>query len=962
MTRASLPIPEPDPIPAPPPVQEPAPAPPPMPVAAPQPPPRRSEPVPVSPAPAGVRKPPGKPRRNIQHDDPPPPPRKKRSWLGLLARAALVLGVVGVAAAGGGYLWIEATYTKELPSIDALRAYEPATVTTVHAADGTLLGELYEERRYVLPFEKIPKHVQDAFVAAEDANFWNHDGIDYMGIARAMGRNLRAGRVSQGGSSITQQVAKNFLLTSDRTIDRKIKEAFLSWRIEEAYGKEHILYLYLNEIFLGSQAYGVEAASRTFFGKNVADITLAEAAILAGLPPRPSKWNPHHSIDAALERQSYVLGQMVEKGLISQADADAAKAQDIVVVPRGNTFREQAPHFTEYARRYLVDKYGEERVLKEGLQVTTTCDLEQQRIAQAAVTDGVYRVDQRMGFRRDAIEHLDSEAEWQARLQAYETKLREQWAYDQDPAGRVAVPAQSILEPGREYEGVITEVDKKWARVRVGSHEGILPLAWGKWLFVPDYERSWKYRKADDLLREVDSDGDGEKDGAILRVGDVIRVKVEALSTQAEDVVKDFKGTPGADASLVAIRPWQTPSVEAALLSIELDGAVRAMVGGADFSRSQFNRTNQALRQVGSTFKPIVYAAAIGSERITTATVLPDAPLALGTTGEDNEVWKPGNYGGDYLGNITVRKGLALSRNTITVRLVDQADPGLRTGVVYEFARKLGIGGTPLHLLPDGHVATPDNDHLCPWIPESSTTRSCMLRYPAKREDDDFAAHKARIKAGEEFFCQDCNLSMALGSASLTMEELARAYMVFANQGEFIQPHYILEVRDRDGNVLEQFEPVPPVQVIDPGVSTIATWLMQGVVDGGTAGRIRQSMRGAIAGKTGTTNDEKDAWFVGYTPEVITAVWVGFDQPAPMGPSSTGGQTALPIWIDFMEEIHPEKPATSFPQPDVEWAPVDEETGMRMDGGRSHPFLKGTIPEAATHRAGEVSLQDVTEL
>ncbi|MCB9665652.1 MAG: transglycosylase domain-containing protein [Alphaproteobacteria bacterium] len=892
-------------------------------------------PPPVPPTPHPVTDPSSTPWTDPR---PRPPPRRRR-WGRRLALAAGALLLLTPVAAFVGFRVLEAVYAGDLPSTEVLRAYRPATVTTVHAADGTLLGEIYEERRYVLPLEEIPKQVQDAFVAAEDAAFWDHDGIDYMGIVRAMGRNLKAGRVAQGGSTITQQVAKNFLLTSDRNITRKIKEAFLAWRIEEAYDKEHVLYLYLNEIFLGSQAYGVEAAARTFFGKGVAELSLAEAATIAGLPPRPSAWNPHTDLAAAKRRQGYVLDQMVAKGFVTAAEADAARAEELAVVPRGNTFREVAPHFTEYARRYLVERYGEQKVLADGLRAVTTCDLRLQAEAQGAVTDGVRTMDERLGFRRAAVEHLDGEAARSARREAHARAL--------DEAGETA------LAPGSVREGLVLEVAPRWARVALGRHEGIVPLAWSTWVYPPNTDRSWRYRSQDDLTHAVDDDGDGTPDGGILRPGDVVQVEIAAASTRDDAVAKDFKGTPGADAALLALRLRQVPEVEAALLSFErsddaaVSGAVRAMVGGADFSRSQLNRVVQSRRQVGSTFKPIVYTAALSTRKLTTASTVLDGPFIA--MGGDEEVWKPSNYSDDYMGYITLRTALAMSRNTPTVRILDAVDPGMSEDVVWGFARALGIGGLPRHLLPEGAAPSPDTDHLCPWIPQQPKVR----------------CPNATVAEDGTTLCRQCDLSIGLGSASLTMEELARAYAVLANRGRWIEPWYVDEVTDRDGNVLERHEAVEPVQVIPEDLASLAVWLLEAVATGGTGAEARRALGVHVAGKTGTTNEEKDAWFVGFTPDVVTAVWVGFDQPRSLGASSTGGRVALPIWIEYMQEALRDRTDRAFPlSSSLEWASIDEETGQRVaEGGRSYPFLEGTLPEATAYTPGQARLEDLaTEL
>jgi penicillin-binding protein 1A len=926
--------------------------------------------------------------RPARQDDPPtdPSPRapratpvteggsmKKRSWLGCLGGFGTmgcggmvgtgVAGLVaGLAVLGGGYWY----FSKDLPTIEALRDYQPATVTMVYDKDGELLGEIYEERRYVRPLSDFPDHVKNAFVAAEDATFFEHGGVNYLGILRAIGRSAAAGESARGTSTITQQVAKNFLLTNERSFDRKIKELLLSWRIEDTYSKEHILYLYLNEIYLGSQAYGVEAAARTYFGKNADQLTHGEAALLAGLPPRPSGYSPHKSWKLARQRQEYVVGQMVDKGYLTAAEGKAALAESIAIVGRGNTFLEQAPHFTENARRFLVERYGEDRVLHEGLQITTTCDLDLQRVGQASVTRNIFDVDQRMGFRREGIEAtLGTDAAITKARAAHETAMREAMAYQKDAAGeRLPLPEKSVLAPDQVLKAVVLEVDKKWARIGIGEHEAIIPVAYADWAYKPNPKRSWRFAEQLDLTAKYDYDDDGKPDTSILKKGDVILAKVAALSTQDAKVSKAFVGTPGAEQDLVAARLWQVPSVEGALLSMDLHtGAVLTMVGGADFTRSQLNRTVQSRRQVGSTFKPIVYAAAIESKKITAATVVADAPLAMSTA--DDFVWKPSNYGDDYLGNITLRQALAMSRNTCTVRVLESIDPGMNDDVIYEFARRLGIGGAPLNTLPEDWTATPDTDQLCPWVREERDSTICQDHFPPRTDSDTNTGHRAQLGPADKHLCRACDMSMALGSASITMEEMIRAYSAFATGGKLIEPYYVTEVKDRDDKVLFKHEPKEPAQVLDPEVAAITTWMLENVVEGGTASAAGKLGLQALAGKTGTTNDEKDAWFIGYTNDVIAAVWVGFDQPAPLGVSSTGGRTALPIWMDYMEQAAPKSKDRPFPMwGDVQSALIDEATGRRVNsGGRYYPFLADTVPESTGAGAGQLTVTDMmTEL
>jgi len=918
------------------------------------------------------------------------PPKKKKGsfvwrWtkrLGCMSVVAAVLLVLAGAGTAGGAYWY---YSQELPSVDALQQYEPHTVTEVYDRNGVLMGELYEQRRYVTPLEDIPPVVQNAFIAAEDAKFRDHGGVDYIGLVRAVINEATGGEKRQGASTITMQVTRNFLLTRDKTYERKIKEIILAQRIESVYDKDRILWLYLNELYLGSGAYGVEAAARVYFGKHANELTAAEAALVAGLAPAPSAYSPHKNWKKARTRQLYVLDRMRKNEFLTEAEFQAAKDEHITIVKEENPFLTTAPHFTEHVRRHIVDTYGFDRVYNEGLIVTTTMDLEVQQTAQNSVQQHVHEVDQRMGFRRAGLETLTSDAAIEARRAEHEQAMKQANAFEADPAGREPEPDTSILEPGRVYDGVILEVDKGWAKVGIGSHEAIIPLAWSRWVYEPNPRMSWRYRTANDLTATVRGWEEGvDKGGTLLRRGDVVLVKVEALSTTDpqlppkpqdwpewkddpltnEAVTRAFRKTPGADKAFVAARLWQEPQVEAATMSFDLHtGAVRAMVGGADFEKSEFNRATQARRQVGSTFKPIVYAAAIDTERLTAASIVPDVRGASYTT-DAGFVWKPDNYGDEYLGNITLRRALALSKNTCTIKVLESMDPGMNDDVLYTFARKLGIGGPPAHTLPEGHVAKPDNDHLCPWTRETRESTICMDRFPPKDPDISNTRHRMQMGPDEVYMCRSCDMSMGLGSASLTMEELLRAYSAFPSGGKLVEPYYIEKVEDRDGNVLEQHDQVEFPEVIRPEVAYIATWLLENVVNTGTGAQARRALKMRLGGKTGTTQDFKDTWFVGFSNDVITAAWVGYDEPQSLGVSSTGGRTALPIWIDVMRKAAPKEKDRPFkPHGNVDWAQIDEDKGTRVtSGGRRYPFIPGTAPESTGVAAGEYTVDDLTEL
>lgn len=902
--------------------------------------------------------------------------KKKRGsflcrWTKRLGCLAILLGFVGVAVAAGGLFFVHAHFSKDLPSVDALEVYRPPTVTEVYDRDGTLMGELYEQRRYVVPLQEIPQHVRDAFINAEDSSFYQHGGVDFIGLVRATLNEVFGGAKRQGASTITMQVTRNFLLTRDKTYERKIKEIILSQRIESVYDKDKILWLYLNEIYLGSGAYGVEAAARVYFGKHAKDLTVAEAALIAGLAPAPSSYSPHRAFDKARTRQLYVLDQMLQKGAIDQATYQAAKDEHIKIVREENPFLILAPHFTEHVRRHLMDRYGFDAVYKDGLRVVTTMDLPVQVVAQESVVRNVHSVDQRMGFRRAGLTTLTSEDEIKAHRDAKETEIREANRFKEDAALRVPLPDRSKLEAGEVYEGVVLEATAKWLRVGVGEHEVIVPIAWATWAYEPNPRMSWRSRRATDLTAEVRGwEEDVEPGGALIRRGDVILVKLEhpsSLKPGGEDqsaVAKAIKGSPAESKDHPIARLWQTPQVEAATMAYDVNtGAVRAMVGGADFARSEFNRATQARRQVGSTFKPIVYAAAIDTERLTSASIVPDVRGASYTT-DAGFIWKPDNYGADYLGNITLRKALAMSKNTCTIKVLESMDPGMNDDVLYTFARKLGIGGPPSYTLPEDHVPLPSNDKLCPWVQETPDSTICMDRNPPKDPDISNTRHRQLMKPDDVYMCRACDMSMGLGSASLTMEELLRAYSPFATDGRLVQPYYIERVLDRDGEVLEQHSPQEFPQVIRPEVATIANWLLQSVITSGTGYDARRELGLTLGGKTGTSQDYKDTWFVGFSPDVLTAAWVGFDEPRSLGVSSTGGRTALPIWIDVMREAAPKSKDRPFPTyGEIDWATIDEKRGTRVtSGGLRYPFIRGTVPTSSGVAAGELTVEDFTEL
>jgi len=785
-------------------------------------------------------------------------------------------------------------YSQDLPSVQALQDYRPPIVTEIYAADGRLIGEVYEKQRYVVPYSRIPDDLIHAFVAAEDAMFFEHHGIDYMGIARAMVRNVQAGEFSQGGSTITQQVARSFLLTREKTITRKLKEAILAYRIEANFSKEYILYLYLNQIFLGHGAYGVEGASRLYFDKHVEDLSLAEAAMIAGLPQAPSNYSPNNDFSSAKARQRYTLDQMAERGFITQAEADAAYDQPLNFYDKHDRNMDVGPYFVEHVRRYLVDQYGHDTAYKGGLTVYTTMDSALQLAANDAVQSGVRAVDHRVGLYEEFV-HLESGAVpaklAEIDLQRYLASL----PYDPSVEKPASVSPAMVppLRTGEASLGVVAEVKDKYVWVDVGSVRGILHHADGKWAYEPNPKRHTKYRA---IVSMRDS----------YEVGDLIQIRV----INPEET---WKKTLGTDTVHPRLGLEQEPQVEGALMSMRLeDGAILAMVGGYDYEKSEFNRTIQSKRQVGSTFKPLVYAAALDCNRhdgiahcgpkgeklsYTPSSIVVDSPIVgfKPKAGGGVEAWKPGNAGGDFLGDTTLRRGLVLSRNIVTLKI----------------AQAMGI----------------------------NYTHQYMQRFGF---DTDLEA----------------NLSMALGSAALTLEEMLRAYSVFGLLGDRQSPFYVSQVMDRDGQVLEERAAGERVEgVMDPVTAYQMVALMHAVVTSGT-GTKALVLGVPLQGKTGTTNDYKDAWFMGYNADIVTGVWVGFDDfGRGLGVGQYGGDCALPIWIDYMRAALEAYPDTAFTKPaGIEVIRVDSETGLLLEDGTGVgvPFRSGTAPTTYATAAGEV--------
>ncbi|MFP4476337.1 MAG: penicillin-binding protein 1A [Desulfatibacillaceae bacterium] len=787
---------------------------------------------------------------NVEHT----PVKGKRGFLGRLVKfmffAALLAAVLAAATAYGLYMH----FSRDLPKINSLKDYNPPTITRVYSDDGREIAEFFKERRIVVPLDQMPDMLKQAFIAAEDARFYEHEGIDLLGILRAAVKNIEAGAIVQGGSTITQQVTRSFLLSSERSYTRKAREAILAYRIEKAFTKDEILFLYLNQIYLGNGAYGVEAAAQNYFAKSCQKLTLAECAMLAGLPQAPSAYSPLHNPKKARDRQVYVLTRMVDTGVITSARAAEAMDRKIELKTRRNTYFKQAPQYTEYVRRYVEDKYGKDALYTQGLSVYTAVNIESQKQALKALETGLRDLDKRQGY-RGPLKHLPKEE-----IEAAALELAEE-------------PGSRPLAAGEIVRAVVVEVDdrEKLARVRMGKAPGILRLKDMSWASKPDPEKAYYQRKL-------------SRPGQALSMGDLILVRL--LEPVGED-----KGAGDRKTWYVALE--QEPAAQSALVCIETEtGHVKAMIGGMDFRKSQFNRAIQARRQPGSAFKPIIYAAAL-DKGYTAASVLYDTPITYWDD-EMDFVWKPRNYKKTFQGKTLLRQALEKSKNVVTIKILQD----LGVDYVIDYARKLGI---------------------------------------------------------EAEFARD--LSIALGSSGMPLLEVVAAYSVFANQGNLIEPCFVTRIEDRRGNVLEESTP-QPARVIEKSTAYIMTHLLQGVVQNGTGWRIKALDR-PVAGKTGTTNDLQDAWFVGYTPRYVTGTWVGFDDGRPLGKGETGSRAASPIWLDFMQRMLEDEPVRSFTVPEeVMFARIDARTGLlavpESEETIFECFKEGTAPEEYTPRPDSV--------
>jgi penicillin-binding protein 1A len=789
----------------------------------------------------------------------PPPPKtpKKRSLAVRILRWGLLAVALFAVLGGGGLAALFYIYGRDLPRVDNLTEFNPPTVTRIYASGGELIAEYFEDEGYrtVVPLSKIPKHVIDAVLAAEDAGFRSHEGLDYWGMIRAFFVNLLSGKFKQGGSTITMQVVKTVLLTSEKTISRKVKEVILARRLEQKLSKDEILSLYLNQIHFGHRRNGIEEAARFYFGKGVERLSLAEAAVIAGLIKSPSRFSPRLHPQNSKERQAEVLRNLLrasKAGKLSRrytaAEVQAAIAEPLVVVDAHTPYLGRAPYYADHVKQEMQKKLGEKAFFRGNLRIETACDVKLQIAAEKAVRAGLHSYDRRRGYRGP-----------EKRLSAVEMGAF---------VARLGKEAREVMA-GELYRAVVTEVSAKNAKVSLGKLTAIVPFKEARWA-----------RSAEKRARAPRSVSD------VVAVGDVVWVRVRSLGTGR-----------GKSAGEVVVSLEQIPEVQGALVAIDPSTReVLALVGGYDFGKSPFNRAVKARRQPGSSFKAIVYSAAIRSKRYTPATIVLDSPAVYGRI-FDRHAYRPHNYDRAFRGEIRLRAALAQSLNLVAVKVADD----------------IGI--------------------------------------PAVKEEAGLLGIESPISS---------NLAVALGADSVTPLELANAYAVFASGGKRQAPRFVRRVLTKEGRVA--FAPeMESQEVMSPEQAYVMTSMLRGPTSD-PAGTARGASRIGylVAGKTGTTNDHRDAWFMGFTTELLAGVWVGYDDRTPMGRVATGGGVAVPIWVQFMKVAMEGRPRREWARPSgIEVARIDPRTGLRALPGDvsaiEEVFLAGTAPKEEARAPGAAS-------
>lgn len=810
---------------------------------------------------------------------PQPPRKKRRSLFGRLVVAGLSLAflgaIVGVAAIAGALYY----YGRDLPDHTQLADYEPAVSTRIYAGDGRLITEYAVQKRVFVPVEAMPRQLIDAFISAEDQNFYTHPGLDFQGLLRAVLTNVKnygSGRRPEGASTITQQVAKNFLLTNEVSLDRKVKEAILSFRIEQAFSKDHILELYLNEIYLGGGSYGVAAAAMNYFNKSLDQLSIGEMAYLAALPKAPNNYNPVRNPEAAKGRRDWVIGRMLEDGRITREEAEQAWSEPLVVRPREETeIVEAGAYFAEEVRRELQQRYGDTMLYKGGLAVRTSLEPRLQDIATRVMREGLMDYDRRHGW-RGPVAHFDTTEDWARKL------------------GDVKRPGGALPE----WElAVVLEVEGKSARIGLRGRAGTITFDDTKWA------RKWlegqRFGAAPNSLKDV------------LSVGDVVLVEEAGRAGAQGEGVQQAAASTGDTPNRYLLR--QVPAINGAMVAMDPHtGRVLAMVGGFSLEASEFNRATQAWRQPGSAFKPFVYMSAL-ENGYTPSSIILDAPVEF-DQGPGLPKWRPKNYSGEFYGPSTLRTGIEKSRNLMTVRLAH----AVGMDRVAEMAERFGIF---------------DN------MPEL--------------------------------------LSYSLGAGETTVLRLTTAYAQIVNGGKKVTPTLIDRIQDRTGHTIFRHDDrgcpeckgvfwteqtVPAVadarqQLVDPVTAYQMTSILEGVVLRGTGRRIAE-LGIPLAGKTGTSNDSFDTWFMGFSPDLVVGVFVGFDDPKTLGPKETGSSVAAPIFKDFMAAALDGKATPFRIPPGVSLVRVDHETGLPAMPGTGNVILEAFKPGQTPYSSARVGEPD----
>jgi len=749
-------------------------------------------------------------------------------WLYYFFVTFSALGLIGVLLAGFAALVIHSN----LPSLDTLTDYRPKIPLRIYSDEGLLIGEFGAERRNVVNISEVPAHLKQAILAAEDDRFYEHGGVDYLGVLRAAYSNFSAGSVRQGASTITMQVARNFFLTREKTLTRKFSEALLAFKIENNLSKDNILELYVNQIYLGQRSYGFAAAAQTYFGKSLQEINIAEAAMLAGLPKAPSSYNPISNPKRAKSRQLYVLGRLHKLNYISSEELGELEKQPIPVKKQSTALAMPADYVTEMVRQVIYDRYQEETYSK-GIKVYTTIRQLDQKAAYQALRKNTIEYDKRRGYRGPET-HINLLKYGSNQEKALDDALEE------------------INENDDIYAAIVLSVKPNTVQA---------------------------YRKGGEII-EINGEG--------------LKFAQKFLADKKEAGKKYI--TPGA---LIRVQKdknnsWhitQLPEIEAALVSLDPnDGAIRALIGGFDFQKNQFNHVTQAWRQPGSSFKPFIYSAAL-EKGFTPATIINDAPLSFSAAQTGSQLWEPKNFDGKFEGPMRLRTALVKSKNLVSIRILQAI------GIQYaqDYITRFGF----------------DANRHPPYLP------------------------------------------MALGSGSVTPMQMAAGYAIFANGGFRVAPYFIKRIEDEKGTTIEQFQPVTALngakRVIDPRNAYIMTSMMQDVINHGTAIKAKQLGRSDLAGKTGTTSNFVDAWFCGFQKDLVTIAWTGYDEPRSLGNNETGGRVALPIWMDYMGPVLKGIPMAEYKPPHGVLATrINAATGFRDSAGNiTEYFFNEQLPPVA---------------